>query len=287
MQTISKIASLEVEAKIPLVIGSPDAKISTQNYPKTGRTFSLAVRTEPSVEQNCVTSTASVRPRILIAEDHDLNQLLIMALAEKAGLDVELARDGMEALAMVEAAQQAGRPFQMVLMDVQMPRLDGLEATRRLRATGHTPGDLPVIALTASAAAHDVAACIGVGMQGHLAKPVSLSDLANLMNIYLDGADDSAVGATMAPGELTALYHSQKAALRDCFGALRAQVTFGQDQRVELADRLHKLAGSAGLFNEPEFGAAAADLERRLWVATPFEFIQIISHADEFLFQPA
>ena len=287
VQTISKIANLEVEGAVAPGIRSPDAAIFTHNYPKTGRTFSHAHRTESAIEQNSNAPTSRVRPRILVAEDHDLNQLLIMALADKAGLDAELACDGLEAVAMVEAAQQAGRPYRMVLMDVQMPRLDGLEATRRLRATGHMPSDLPVIALTANAAAHDVAICIGAGMQGHLAKPVGLSALANLMNIYLDGESNCAAAAAMPPGQLTALYQSQKIALRDSFGALRAQATLGQHQRAELANRLHKLAGSAGLFNEPAIGVAAGALERRLRVATPFEFIEIISQADRLLFQPA
>lgn len=287
MQTISEIASLEAEGQNPPGIRSSDVTIVAQNYPKTGRTFSRADCTERAIEQNFIAPTPRVRPRILVAEDHDLNQMLIMALADKAGLEAELASDGIEALAMVEAAQQAERPYRMVLMDVQMPRLDGLEATRRLRATGHAPSDLPVIALTANAAAHDVAICIGAGMQGHLAKPVGLSALTNLMNIYLDGAAECAAGAAMAPSQLTALYQSQKVALRDRFGALRAQATLGQHQRAELADRLHKLAGSAGLFNERVIGVAAAELERRVRVATPFEFIEIISQADGLLFQPA
>lgn len=287
VQTISKIARPEAEEQVPPGIRPPGAAAFMQNFRRTGRTFSRADRSEPAIKQNSIAPTPRVRPRILVAEDHDLNQLLIMALADKAGLDAELACDGLEAVAMVEAAQQAGRPYQMVLMDVQMPRLDGLEATRRLRATGHMPSDLPVIALTANAAAHDVAICIGAGMQGHLAKPVGLSALANLMNIYLDGEPECAAGAAMPPSQLTALYQSREVALRDSFGALRAQATLGQHQRAGLADRLHKLAGSAGLFNEPVIGVAAAELERRLRVATPFEFIEIVSQADRLLFQPA
>lgn len=287
MQTISKIASHDRYLHTPEIRQSPDSAIFRQNFSGTDRPLPSTARNSPSVEPRSIAPLPRARPRVLIAEDHDLNQLLIMALADKAGLEAELARDGIEALAMIEAAQQAGRPYRMVLMDVQMPRLDGLEATRRLRAAGHAPADLPVIALTANAAAQDVAVCIGAGMQGHLAKPVGVSALANLMNIYLDGAEECAAAVAMPPGQLSALYQREKAALRDRIGALRAQATLGQHQRAALADRMHKLAGTAGLFNEPAIGLAAGELERRLRVATPFEFIEIVSQADRLLFQPA
>ena len=284
MQTISINASCEPAAQLSLNMDSHRVKIPGQACAKTSCTFPLADCPEPSVEKNSIQPTPRDRPRILIAEDHDLNQLLIMALADKAGLDAELASDGIEALDMVEAAKRARRPYRMVLMDVQMPRLDGLAATRRLRATGHAPDDLPIIALTANAAADDVAVCIGAGMQGHLAKPVSLGDLSNLMNIFLDGPNVFAAGGTSARSQLSALYQSQKTALRDCLGALQTQVTLGQHQRTELADRLHKLAGSAGLFNEPEIGVAAAQLERRLRVATPLTLSKYSRKPNNFYF---
>ena len=90
------------------------------------------------------------RPHVLIAEDHDINQALILAMARLAGMDAQIACYGAEAVAMVEDAARA-RPFDLVLMDMQMPNVDGLNATRQLRAAGHSADQLPVVALTANA----------------------------------------------------------------------------------------------------------------------------------------
>ena len=104
--------------------------------------------------------------RVLLAEDNIVNQEVAGELLRAAGLSVDIANTGVEALAMVGAA-----PYDLVLMDVQMPELDGLEATRALRAR---PGleALPVIAMTASAFAEDRVICMEAGMNDHVAKPV-------------------------------------------------------------------------------------------------------------------
>jgi len=119
-------------------------------------------------------------PRVLIAEDFDINQILILSMAERAGLDADIAADGEEAVSMTIRAAAEGRPYQLILMDMQMPRLDGIEATRKLRAAGYSPEHLPIVALTANAYAEDVKACLAAGMQAHLSKPIRLRDLANI-----------------------------------------------------------------------------------------------------------
>ncbi|MCD0420674.1 response regulator [Rubrivivax sp. JA1024] len=103
--------------------------------------------------------------RVLLAEDNPVNQELTLELLRQAGASTALAGDGLEALAWL-----ARERFDAVLMDVQMPVLDGLEATRRLR---RLPGleALPVIAMTAHAMASDREACLAAGMNDHLAKP--------------------------------------------------------------------------------------------------------------------
>ncbi len=114
------------------------------------------------------------RPRILIAEDHDINQELIAAMAQRAGMDPAIAADGLETIAMVETAMHERRPYQLILMDMQMPRMGGIEATRRLRASGYNKDSLPIVALTANAYSEDVQACLDAGMQDHLAKPLAI-----------------------------------------------------------------------------------------------------------------
>ena len=117
------------------------------------------------------------RPRVLVAEDNRINQMLMIALAKSADIDPVIAANGQEAVDIVERAHAEGAAFDLVLMDMQMPVVDGIEATRRLRANGFSPDRLPIVALTANAFDGDVQACLNAGMQGHLSKPIGLDDL--------------------------------------------------------------------------------------------------------------
>ncbi len=107
--------------------------------------------------------------RLLLAEDSDDIRNLVCTVLRIAGARVEAAADGLEALEKATAAQAAGTPFDAVLMDMQMPRLDGYGATARLRAAGYRG---PIAALTAHAMAGERERCIAAGCDDHLAKPV-------------------------------------------------------------------------------------------------------------------
>jgi PAS domain S-box-containing protein len=123
--------------------------------------------------------------QVLLAEDNPVNREVALALLRAAGLSVDSAPDGAVALDMVQR-----KAYALVLMDVQMPTLDGLEATRRLRAT-HGPA-LPVIAMTANAFGEDQLACLQAGMNDHVAKPVDPENLYSVLLRWLerDGAAD-------------------------------------------------------------------------------------------------
>lgn len=112
--------------------------------------------------------------RVLLAEDGMDNQKLITVLLSKAGAQVHLARNGEEALEAAKLSLTSGVAFDLVLMDVQMPVLDGIGATRALRAMGWR---VPVIALTANASISDRAACLDAGCDDFLAKPVDRAKL--------------------------------------------------------------------------------------------------------------
>ncbi len=117
---------------------------------------------------------------ILIAEDNDINALLARSLLARLGHRPTLAGNGAIAVESWLAAQSAGTPYDVVLMDVNMPETDGLEAARRIRAAEAElgRGQTPIIALTANAFAEDREACLAAGMNGFLAKPLDRERLA-------------------------------------------------------------------------------------------------------------
>jgi len=93
------------------------------------------------------------------------------------GYQYELAVDGAEAVAMIRKAESAENQYDLALMDLQMPYVDGIKATRMIREQGIDAKMLPIIALTANAFEQDVERCIEAGMQAHLAKPLAIEDL--------------------------------------------------------------------------------------------------------------
>jgi CheY-like chemotaxis protein len=148
--------------------------------------------------QNCVGGTAPEpaataaphaldagvgRPtRILLAEDNRTNQRLAIAFLEKMGHRVDAVANGAEA---VEALRS--RPYDLVLMDVQMPEMDGLEATRLVRqtSTGVRNPDIPVVAMTAHAMKGDRERCLEAGMNDYLSKPINRAELAAVIERWL------------------------------------------------------------------------------------------------------
>ncbi|MBF8777306.1 response regulator [Pseudomonas fulva] len=124
-------------------------------------------------------ATAKGRARILLVEDNPVNQLVAKGMLVKLGCQVELATQGAEALARLE--EQA---FDLVLMDCNMPVMDGYEATRRIRERGHWPG-LPVVALTANAMPEERDRCRAAGMDDYLAKPFRREDLLAVVDRWV------------------------------------------------------------------------------------------------------
>jgi CheY-like chemotaxis protein len=110
--------------------------------------------------------------RVLLAEDHETNQYLIKAYLHGAGHSVEVVENGREAIAAA-----AGGGFDVILMDVQRPEVDGLAATREIRALDGPAAAVPIIALTATALPEDRSSCFEAGMTDYLAKPIDVEAL--------------------------------------------------------------------------------------------------------------
>ena len=115
--------------------------------------------------------------RILVAEDNDVNQILISALLERMGHAVHLVANGQLA---VEAVRRGD--YDAVLMDLQMPGMDGMEATHAIRALGGGGGAVPIIAMTANAFEEDRQACLAAGMDDYVAKPIDVAQLTRAID---------------------------------------------------------------------------------------------------------
>jgi signal transduction histidine kinase/ActR/RegA family two-component response regulator len=156
---------------------------SSPGIPGKGSRFELAFVTTAAAEQPADVAATDVgevvaaqphrdRPlRILLAEDNPMNQKLATRLLERMDLSADIANDGVEA---IEAHDR--EPYDVILMDVQMPELDGLEATRRIRSSGgdHQPW---IIAMTANAMEGDREACLAAGMDDYVSKPIRPDEL--------------------------------------------------------------------------------------------------------------
>ncbi len=118
--------------------------------------------------------------RILLVEDNKINQKVAVLMLKKLGIEVDIANHGSEALDAI-----ASRNYRLILMDCQMPEMDGFEATRRIRAQDSYHAAVPIIAMTANAFAEDREACLTAGMNDYLSKPVREGDLRSKLEHWL------------------------------------------------------------------------------------------------------
>ena len=121
--------------------------------------------------------------RILLAEDIEINREIVSVLLEPTQIEIDYAENGKEAVDKFTANPQK---YDLIFMDMQMPEMDGLEATRKIRALDITNAKtIPIIAMTANAFKEDVIECIGAGMNGHLGKPLDFKEVLNKLRSYL------------------------------------------------------------------------------------------------------
>jgi len=163
---------------------------------------------------------------ILLVEDNEINQQLAIELLESVGLTVDVANNGCEAVEMVTAA---GHPYDMVLMDIQMPEMDGYEATRRIRLDSRFSA-LPILAMSAHALVEDRQKTVDAGMNDHITKPIDPQVMFRAMGRYL----------RQSPAGEQSLAHRSKGAV--------GQVAIPDIPGVDVTGALYRLNGNVKLY---------------------------------------
>ena len=168
--------------------------VGVDSTPGTGSVFWFTAQL-PTVEAGADPGAAPARGapaprRVLVAEDIVINQLVIRSMLETDGHDVTIVENGAAAVAAVQS-----EPFDLVLMDVQMPVMDGIAASRAIRALADPVCAIPIVALTANAMADDAAACRAAGIDRHLSKPIEREALRQAIETLAPAGRDEADGA--------------------------------------------------------------------------------------------
>lgn len=275
---------LAICRRLSLMLGGG---LVVESQPGQGSTFKLTVRTGAldgvrmfdrweeagaSLSPCDPVSAAdtSARPlgcRVLLAEDGPDNQLLVATHLRRAGARVTIVENGRLAVERARASWRAGDPFDVILMDMQMPEMDGYEATRALRAEGY---DLPIVALTAHAMSGDRAKCIAAGCSGYLTKPVTRHGLvAAVASVVRRPAPAADVSADRDSGGLFSEL-AEDPDMKDIvviFVESLARNAVALDAALASGDRelvrrlAHQIKGAAGGYGFPSITAAAARLE--------------------------
>jgi len=229
-----------------------EGSIRVDSEPGEGSTFTVTLLFDaapaPVLEaaRPLVHETATAAgARLLVVEDNLVNQKVVLAMLRKYKYSIDVAMDGQEALAKLEEAE---RPYDLVLMDVQMPVLDGLEATRVIRREPRFDR-MPIVAMTAHAMTGDRERCLQAGMNGYLSKPVQAQVLVDTIERHLatkipasGGPDDPARGVPAASG-LDRVLASRL--MQEEKGLMSGMLHLFLNVAPERLERLETAAGSA------------------------------------------
>jgi signal transduction histidine kinase/HPt (histidine-containing phosphotransfer) domain-containing protein len=214
-----------------------------------------------SSEKSATATTPKVRGRVLLAEDGPDNQALISAYLTRAGASVTVASDGRAAVEKALAARREGDPFDLILMDMQMPELDGYGATRELRAAGYTK---PIVALTANAMQGDKELCHAAGCDGYLTKPIGRDAFVATLEQHLRPPGTVPAAARLVSEwagdlEMTELVQAFVGNLGAHVRTIDSAMAGGDVE--SLRRHAHQLRGAAGSYGFPTMSVAAGQLE--------------------------
>jgi PAS domain S-box-containing protein len=209
---------------------------------------------------------------ILLVEDIDINQELITEMLTRLGHSVDLAGNGAEALAMAHRLELDPDAWDLMLMDIQMPVMDGLAATRAIRALGGRAATIPILALTANAFAIEMQQCRDAGMNDHIAKPSGFAQLKQAVELWGGVTPPSTPAMGFRDLETTSSADRFQARLRKSGGRLAeivVELAGAHDRQAssllrEAAGLAHILAGTAGMFGRARLGDLAAEVEREI-----------------------
>jgi PAS domain S-box-containing protein len=146
--------------------------IGVESEPGEGSTFHFTIALHETAGPDVAATdasgaTANTSARILVAEDIYMNQVIVESMLTVAGHEVTIVSNGAAAVAAVQSGE-----YDLILMDMEMPEMDGIAATRAIRGLGARIGDIPIVALTANAMPEEIARCRAAGMNDHLSKPI-------------------------------------------------------------------------------------------------------------------
>jgi CheY-like chemotaxis protein len=206
--------------------------------------------------------------RVLLAEDMQISAEVLMAMTRHLSVQMDHAVNGVEAISMIKAAENAAKPYSLLLLDVNMPILDGVETARRLRAEGYHAEYLPIIAVTAATDLDEVRTFRAAGMQAYLEKPVALDDLRATLRAWGHRTRSTPQRKRSAALEALKLRFDDRTIglLQQIDGALESS-EIEEPLVMDLRNLLHQLAGTAGSFGQPRLGEVARNQEAALLAA--------------------
>jgi len=143
--------------------------------------FSAAPKTETTAKTGSIKEQA----RILIVEDNHINQVVLKTMLQRLSIDTVTADHGLKALSILEQSRIDNKPIDLILMDCQMPIMDGFDATRNIRSSSQDYANIPIIAVTANALSSDRERCLQCGMNDYLSKPFQLDDIRSKLQVWL------------------------------------------------------------------------------------------------------